>query len=59
MATASSQISELQSLLRPYMLRRVKEDVIESLPKKTETLLKVIYANRRGSMGVERSDCAS
>jgi len=34
-------VSELQSLLRPYLLRRTKEEVAEKLPRKSETLLKV------------------
>ena len=39
--TDASQVSELHSLLRPYLLRRVKEDVEKSLPPKEETILEV------------------
>lgn len=35
------QVNELHSLLRPYLLRRVKEDVEKSLPPKEETILEV------------------
>jgi len=37
----SKQVSELHSVLRPYLLRRVKEDVEKSLPPKAETILEV------------------
>jgi len=37
----SKQVSELHTVLRPYLLRRVKEDVEKSLPPKTETILEV------------------
>lgn len=37
----SSQVSELHSILKPYLLRRVKEDVEKSLPPKEETILEV------------------
>ena len=37
----SKQVSELHSVLRPYLLRRVKEDVEKSLPPKEETILEV------------------
>lgn len=37
----SSQVSELHTLLKPYLLRRVKEDVEKSLPPKEETILEV------------------
>ena len=39
--TDAKQVSELHSLLRPYLLRRVKEDVEKSLPPKEETILEV------------------
>jgi hypothetical protein len=39
--TDASQVNELHSLLRPYLLRRVKEDVEKSLPPKEETILEV------------------
>jgi len=34
-------INRLHELLRPFMLRRLKADVMGSLPEKTETILKV------------------
>ncbi len=37
----SKQVSELHSVLKPYLLRRVKEDVEKSLPPKEETILEV------------------
>jgi len=37
----SKQVSELHQVLRPYLLRRVKEDVEKSLPPKVETILEV------------------
>lgn len=37
----SKQVSQLHSVLRPYLLRRVKEDVEKSLPPKEETILEV------------------
>ena len=39
--TDSKQVSELHSVLKPYLLRRVKEDVEKSLPPKEETILEV------------------
>lgn len=36
-----SAISKLHSLLRPFMLRRLKRDVARSIPPKTETVLSV------------------
>lgn len=39
--TDAEQVNELHSLLRPYLLRRVKEDVEKSLPPKEETILEV------------------
>lgn len=39
--TGANQVSELHSLLKPYLLRRVKEDVEKSLPPKEETILEV------------------
>ena len=32
---------ELQNILRPYLLRRVKSDVEKDLPRKTETVIDV------------------
>lgn len=39
--TDAKQVSDLHSVLRPYLLRRVKEDVEKSLPPKEETILEV------------------
>lgn len=39
--TDASQVDELHSVLKPYLLRRVKEDVEKSLPPKEETILEV------------------
>jgi SNF2 family DNA or RNA helicase len=39
--TDASQVSELHSVLKPYLLRRVKEDVEKSLPPKEETIFEV------------------
>ena len=39
--TDAQQVNELHALLRPYLLRRVKEDVEKSLPPKEETILEV------------------
>jgi SNF2 family DNA or RNA helicase len=39
--TDSSQVEELHNVLKPYLLRRVKEDVEKSLPPKEETILEV------------------
>lgn len=41
MMTDSQQVTELHTLLKPYLLRRVKEDVEKSLPPKEETILEV------------------
>lgn len=37
----AEQVSELHAVLRPYLLRRVKEDVEKSLPPKEETIVEV------------------
>ena len=39
--TSAEQVKELHSVLKPYLLRRVKEDVEKSLPPKEETILEV------------------
>jgi len=39
--TDAKQVSDLHSILKPYLLRRVKEDVAKSLPPKVETILEV------------------
>jgi len=39
--TDSKQVSALHGILKPYLLRRVKEDVEKSLPPKEETILEV------------------
>jgi len=37
----AAQVAELHLVLKPYLLRRVKEDVEKSLPPKEETLIEV------------------
>ena len=37
----STQVAQLHSLLKPFLLRRVKEDVEKSLPPKEETIIEV------------------
>ena len=39
--TDATQVGELHNVLKPYLLRRVKEDVEKSLPPKEETILEV------------------
>lgn len=39
--TDADQVGELHKILKPYLLRRVKEDVEKSLPPKEETILEV------------------
>lgn len=39
--TDAQQVSDLHTVLKPYLLRRVKEDVEKSLPPKEETILEV------------------
>jgi SNF2 family DNA or RNA helicase len=39
--TDADQVNELHSVLKPYLLRRVKEDVEKALPPKEETILEV------------------
>lgn len=39
--TDAKQVNDLHTLLKPYLLRRVKEDVEKSLPNKEETILEV------------------
>ena len=39
--TDAEQVEQLHSVLKPYLLRRVKEDVEKSLPPKEETILEV------------------
>lgn len=39
--TDANQVGELHNVLKPYLLRRVKEDVEKSLPPKEETILEV------------------
>jgi len=38
---SAKQVSKLHNVLRPYLLRRVKEDVEKALPPKEETILEV------------------
>jgi superfamily II DNA or RNA helicase len=37
----NAQVVKLQTLLRPYMLRRIKEDVAKHIPPKEETVIEV------------------
>ena len=37
----SSQVAKLHDVLKPYLLRRIKEDVEKSLPPKEETIVEV------------------
>src|SRR3546814_1565719 len=37
----SKQVAQLHNTLKPYLLRRVKEDVEKSLPPKEETIIEV------------------
>ncbi|MGM5143005.1 SNF2-related protein, partial [Escherichia coli] len=37
----AQQVKELHNVLKPYLLRRVKEDVEKSLPPKEETIIEV------------------
>lgn len=37
----ASQVAKLHDLLKPYLLRRIKEDVEKSLPPKEETIIEV------------------
>lgn len=39
--TDAKQVRDLHGILKPYLLRRVKEDVEKSLPPKEETILEV------------------
>jgi len=39
--TDADQVKELHTVLKPYLLRRMKEDVEKSLPPKEETILEV------------------
>eukprot|EP00736_Rhodelphis_marinus_P006316 Rmarinus@m.22515 len=39
--TESKQVTKLQETLRPYLLRRLKEDVEKSLKRKEETIIEV------------------
>ena len=39
--STSAQVSELHDLLRPFLLRRMKEDVEKSIPPKEETIVEV------------------
>ena len=43
----AAQVAKLHNILKPYLLRRIKEDVEKSLPPKEETIVEV---NRRESL---------
>ena len=38
---SSEQVARLHEMLKPYLLRRIKEDVEKSLPPKEETIIEV------------------
>jgi SNF2 family DNA or RNA helicase len=38
----AEQVASLHDLLKPYLLRRIKEDVEKSLPPKEETIIEVL-----------------
>ena len=38
----AQQVAQLHDMLRPYLLRRIKEDVEKSLPPKEETIIEVL-----------------
>ena len=37
----AAQVAKLHNILKPYLLRRIKEDVEKSLPPKEETIVEV------------------
>jgi chromodomain-helicase-DNA-binding protein 7 len=37
----AAQVAKLHNVLKPYLLRRIKEDVEKSLPPKEETIVEV------------------
>eukprot|EP01088_Endostelium_zonatum_P017641 TRINITY_DN530_c0_g1_i3.p1 TRINITY_DN530_c0_g1~~TRINITY_DN530_c0_g1_i3.p1 ORF type:complete len:1581 (-),score=597.97 TRINITY_DN530_c0_g1_i3:89-4312(-) len=39
--TDATQVEELQEVLKPYMLRRMKEDVEKNIPQKQETIVEI------------------
>jgi SNF2 family DNA or RNA helicase len=39
----ASQVAKLHEMLKPYLLRRIKEDVEKSLPPKEETIVEVSF----------------
>jgi SNF2 family DNA or RNA helicase len=46
----------LRDLINPYMLRRMKADVLKSLPKKTEQVREKRAQRRRGVRREKRSE---
>jgi len=42
---ASHQVAELQERIRPYILRRMKEEVEKSIPPKEETVINIELTN--------------
>lgn len=38
----AAQVAKLHNVLKPYLLRRIKEDVEKSLPPKEETIVEVL-----------------
>ena len=41
----AAQVAKLHNILKPYLLRRIKEDVEKSLPPKEETIVEVTKLN--------------
>lgn len=39
----AEDVSRLQENIKPYLLRRMKEDVEKAVPPKEETIIEVIY----------------
>lgn len=45
--SCASQVQKLQSILKPMMLRRLKEDVEKNLAPKQETIIEVCVSGAR------------
>ena len=55
--TNHTQVQQLHELLRPFLLRRVKEDVEKSLPPKVETIVEVeLTVSRLNSNDIRMSN---
>ncbi|KJH39789.1 hypothetical protein DICVIV_14323, partial [Dictyocaulus viviparus] len=46
---SDEQVQKLQEILKPMMLRRLKEDVEKSLQPKEETIIELMYPKNMGS----------